>query len=82
MENTCGNCAHFGAVKDGNAKATTPGGGVCRFNPPVPMPIMFQVPPSPGNPDGGTELQIRGFFPPVQPDTPACGQHLPLTAPH
>lgn len=48
-------------------------GFACRRNPPAPLVIMMQVPPTPAN-QAGVLTTIQGQFPPVRADT-WCGEY-------
>jgi hypothetical protein len=74
MFGTCGTCEAF-RKNPGDIR----GNGKCVLNPPVPILVMLQVPPTPANPGGGIQPQIEGVNPPVAKES-GCYQHRPKLA--
>lgn len=77
---TCGGCAHFIPNEDAGDAGPRAGLGACWRYPPtaigLPMPLPPQAITMPGAPQGaqGAALVTYALRPPVQLDTPACGE--------
>lgn len=74
----CGNCVFWLRTR----KNATPGhaGGICRAEPPIPMQVMQQVPPSAADVMRGQTapqmaMSMQSFFP-MTIDSEWCGAHL------
>ena len=73
MTKTCGNCAHWDAIKP----ATSRPSGSCRRLPPVPVVLTQAMNPPPNNNPGPptiTATQVQSLFPATYAEW-VCGEH-------